>query len=185
LIQRFVDYIPLAIEHELNQTLSDNIRNVLIQTLSEGSQDGCVVLADLLNEDPATASRRIDLESRINRLQKIMAELDRFEHLESPEVKDIEVNLANGRSTPRSTICDWPTLSPSRSQSFCSRSRSPPLRRGRPGHGHVGSEESPTPYLQRHVLPSEVHSWDEGMFAGTGTANMLAAEDQKMKKKCK
>ena len=185
MIQRFVDYIPLAIEHELNQTLSDNIRNVLIQTLSEGSQNGCVVLADLLNEDPATASRRIDLESRINRLQKIMAELDRFEHLESPEVQDIEVNLANDRSTSRSTICDWPrSLSRSRSQLFCSRSRSPPLRRGGRS-GHVGSEESPTPYSQPHVLPSEVHSWDEGMFAGTGTANMLAAEDQKMKKKCK
>ena len=92
LIQRIVDYIPLAIEHELNQALSDNIRNTLIQTLSEDSQNGRTDLADLLNEDPVTAKRRIDLESRINRLQKIMAELDPFEHL---EVQDIEVNSVN------------------------------------------------------------------------------------------
>ena len=93
MIQRFVDYIPLAIEHELNQNLSDNIRNTLIQTLFEDSHNGRIDLADLLNEDPATARRRIDLESRTNRLRKIMDELDRFEHLESLE---IEVNSVNG-----------------------------------------------------------------------------------------
>jgi len=49
-----------------------------------------------LNEDPTTARRRIDLESRTNRLQKIIHELDRFEHLESLEVQDIEVNSVNG-----------------------------------------------------------------------------------------
>jgi len=96
LIQRFVDYIPLAIEHELNQNLSDNIRNTLIQTLFEDSHNGRIDLADLLNEDPATARRWIDLESRTNRLRKIMDELDRFEHLESLEVQDIEVNSVNG-----------------------------------------------------------------------------------------
>ena len=96
MIQRFVDYIPLAIEHELNQNLSDNIRNTLIQTLFEDSHNGRIDLADLLNEDPATARRRIDLESRTNRLRKIMDELDRFEHLELLEVQDIEVNSMNG-----------------------------------------------------------------------------------------
>jgi len=167
LIQRFVDYIPLAIEHELNQTLSNNIRNTLIQTLSEDSQNGCIDLTDLLNEDPITAARRVDLDIKISRLHKIMAELDRFEHLESPEVQDIKVN---GRSTSRSTICDWPrSLSHSRSQSF--RSPSPLHTYGRRG-GVPGSGE-PTAYLQG---PLEMPSWDEGMFAGAGTANMPAGD---------
>jgi len=96
LIQRFIDYIPLAIEHELNQGLSDNIRNTLIQAIFDDSQNGRIHLADLLNEDPAIASRRIDLEDKIGRLQNIMARLEGFEPLELPEVQDSEVNSEEG-----------------------------------------------------------------------------------------
>ena len=118
---------------------------------------------DLLNEDPVTASRRIDLDIKISRLQKIMAELDRFEHLESPEVQDIEANLVNDRSTSRSPICDRPrSLSRSRS-----RSRSPP-HSGGPGHVSLGK---PTAHLQG---PLEVPSCDDGIFkfVGTDTTNI-------------
>ena len=151
MIQRFVDYIPLAIEHELNQTFSDNIRNTLIQTLSEDSQNGRIDLTDLLNEDPITAARRVNLDIKISRLQKIMAELDRFEHLESPEVQDIK---ANGRSTSPSTICDRPRS--------LSRSCSPPHTYRRRG-GVPGSGE-PTEYLQRTFRDASLGRTDSDVY---------------------
>jgi vacuolar protein sorting-associated protein 1 len=72
--QRIIDYIPLAIEHELNQTLVDKLQESLFQTLLKEPEQ----MKDLLREDPVVSKRRRFLEDRTKRLVEIQMNLEEF-----------------------------------------------------------------------------------------------------------
>ena len=60
--QRIIDYVPLTIEHALNQALSANLQARLWQQLDlagEGARDRIIAL---LSENPAIANKRAELE---------------------------------------------------------------------------------------------------------------------------
>lgn len=81
------------------------------------SQGGCIILEDLLNEDPIIALKRKGLEDRISQLSTIKAKLDQFwegnvpDNLSvadsSPSVSDIPLSVP--LSVPVSM--DWPERS--------------------------------------------------------------------------
>jgi hypothetical protein len=76
--QRFIDYIPLAIEHELNQNLANRIQNTLVDTLFKDEQSGRINLERLLDEDPVVARKRAGLKRKIAELERIKETLDEF-----------------------------------------------------------------------------------------------------------
>ena len=77
-LQRIIDYIPLTIEHSLNQRLADTIQKALLKHINVGSPDSPERLAQLLAEDPAIAARRTKYQSRLRLLHAIDNELRRF-----------------------------------------------------------------------------------------------------------
>jgi hypothetical protein len=76
--QRFIDYVPLAIENELNQALAFGIEELLFRSIFEDSDRGRLDLQDILTEDPALASRRKELGDKKARLLQIEKKLDTF-----------------------------------------------------------------------------------------------------------
>ncbi|KAK0441222.1 uncharacterized protein EV420DRAFT_1315586 [Desarmillaria tabescens] len=74
--KRFVDNIPLTIEHELHQTLLPRLSESLIKDI--GGPDASERAKELLREDPAIASRRNVLKDRITRLEEIRNKLYAF-----------------------------------------------------------------------------------------------------------
>jgi hypothetical protein len=76
--QRFIDYIPLAIEHELNQNLANRIQNTLVDTLFKDEQTGRINMERLLDEDPVVARKRAGLKRKIAELERIKETLDEF-----------------------------------------------------------------------------------------------------------
>ncbi|KAJ3865875.1 P-loop containing nucleoside triphosphate hydrolase protein [Lentinula novae-zelandiae] len=77
--KRFVDHIPLAIEHELNQFFAANVHQALLQDLMSGT-DVPGRLKDLLSEDEGITTRRQFLNERLTRLEEIREKLSQFEH---------------------------------------------------------------------------------------------------------
>ena len=75
--QRIIDYIPLAIEHELNQSLAINFRTRLFESLLQ-QPNAADKMKILWSEDPALAKRRSFLEERRARLMQIKQRLDDF-----------------------------------------------------------------------------------------------------------
>lgn len=73
--KRLVDYIPLTIEHVLNQSLAQALMRSLIQKLQLGSAESSERLEQLIAEDPEIAYERKDLLSRISSLEKVVDEL--------------------------------------------------------------------------------------------------------------
>ncbi|KAH8109512.1 P-loop containing nucleoside triphosphate hydrolase protein [Phellopilus nigrolimitatus] len=73
--KRIIDSVPLTIEHMLNQGLADCMKKSLLQKLDLGAPDATRRLKDLLAEDPDIARRRRELTAKIERLEKIQAEL--------------------------------------------------------------------------------------------------------------
>ena len=76
--QRVIDYIPLTIEHSLNQILADSVQKALLMEINIGSNDATERLAHLLAEDPEIAAQRAEYQSRMRRLVAIETELRRF-----------------------------------------------------------------------------------------------------------
>ncbi|KAJ3935180.1 MAG: hypothetical protein NXY57DRAFT_1101046 [Lentinula lateritia] len=76
--KRFVDLIPLAIEHELNQFFAANVHQALLQDLMSGT-DVPGRLKDLLSEDEGITTRRQSLNERLTRLEEIREKLSQFE----------------------------------------------------------------------------------------------------------
>ena len=77
-----IDYVPLTIEHALNQAFAKNLRKSLFESLQLGPGDegDRYWFADLLVEDPVLAKKRAFLEDRKSRLELIKKRLDTFEH---------------------------------------------------------------------------------------------------------
>ncbi|KAG6913069.1 hypothetical protein DXG01_009878 [Tephrocybe rancida] len=79
--KRLIDYVPLTIEHTLNQTLASALQRSLFESFLEHDGSGADqdTMAALLVEDPVIAKRRIFLQDRKKRLLLIKERLDLFE----------------------------------------------------------------------------------------------------------
>ncbi|CAA7263847.1 unnamed protein product [Cyclocybe aegerita] len=77
--KRIIDYVPLIVEHELNQTFASKLSNVLIDRIFQDSREGRIDLESLLQEDPELAARRRELAERKICLTQIKNKLDEFE----------------------------------------------------------------------------------------------------------
>ncbi|KAH0580177.1 hypothetical protein H2248_001700 [Termitomyces sp. 'cryptogamus'] len=79
--KRVIDYVPLTIEHALNQAFTKNLRKSLFESLQLDPSDEADYdwFADLLIEDPLLAKKRTFLEDRKDRLELIKKRLDTFE----------------------------------------------------------------------------------------------------------
>ncbi|KAJ3984868.1 P-loop containing nucleoside triphosphate hydrolase protein [Lentinula detonsa] len=75
--KRFVDHIPLAIEHELNQVFATNIHQRLLDNIISGS-DVPGRMQDLLSEDEEITAKREFLKQRLARLREIQERLSQF-----------------------------------------------------------------------------------------------------------
>ena len=75
--QRVIDYVPMTIEHELNQTFVDGLQHLLFTNIT---QEAVIPgrLEDLVQESPGMAKRRRRLETRRTDLLKIKQKLDTF-----------------------------------------------------------------------------------------------------------
>ncbi|PPQ85696.1 hypothetical protein CVT25_002730 [Psilocybe cyanescens] len=76
--KRIIDYIPLTIEHELNQAFATSINRTLLRAFEKGVQSGEVDIHDLVREDPVIERKRKELEDRKSRLTQIKEKLDSF-----------------------------------------------------------------------------------------------------------
>ncbi|KAK0476320.1 P-loop containing nucleoside triphosphate hydrolase protein [Armillaria novae-zelandiae] len=74
--KRFIDNVPLTIEHELHQSLSDRLFQSLIKDM--GGPNAHERARELFREDPVIASRRSVLQERIARLEEIRGRLYSF-----------------------------------------------------------------------------------------------------------
>ncbi|KAK0476319.1 P-loop containing nucleoside triphosphate hydrolase protein [Armillaria novae-zelandiae] len=74
--KRFIDNVPLTIEHELHQSLLHRLSESLIQDM--GRPDGSQRAREMLREDPAITSKRKILTERIARLEEIKNKLSAF-----------------------------------------------------------------------------------------------------------
>ncbi|KAK0220837.1 P-loop containing nucleoside triphosphate hydrolase protein [Armillaria nabsnona] len=74
--KRFIDNVPLTIEHELHQTLLSRLSESLIKDM--GLPDANQRAREMFREDPAIASRRDILNDRIARLEEIKKKLYAF-----------------------------------------------------------------------------------------------------------
>ncbi|KAK0220838.1 P-loop containing nucleoside triphosphate hydrolase protein [Armillaria nabsnona] len=74
--KRFIDNVPLTIEHEMHQTLPDRLSESLIKDM--GGPDARERARELFREDPVIASRRGVLQDRIARLEEIRRRLYSF-----------------------------------------------------------------------------------------------------------
>lgn len=79
--KRIIDYLPLMIEHQLNQAFAENLPQRLFEGISrpqEGdSRDHDTRMRDLLSEDEGITQERQRLQDRIARLEEIQETLRR------------------------------------------------------------------------------------------------------------
>jgi hypothetical protein len=73
LLQRIIDYVPLTIEHELNQNFASAIAKTLLSGLFKDSEEGKLDIQGLLKEDPVIERKRQYLNDRRIRLFRITA----------------------------------------------------------------------------------------------------------------
>lgn len=78
LSQRFIDFVPLTIEHELSQCFAKSIHQTILNIFVTSVQSGEVDLQDLVKEDPVIERRRKELEDRKSRLLQIKEKIDSF-----------------------------------------------------------------------------------------------------------
>jgi len=76
--KRIIDYVPLAIEHELNQSFASAIDTTLFNAIAKDTEGGRLDLNDIVREDPAVERKRKELEHRKGRLLQIKQKLDNF-----------------------------------------------------------------------------------------------------------
>ena len=78
--QRVIDYVPMTIEHELNQTFADGLQHLLFTNIT---QEAAIPgrLEELVQESTGLAKRRRRLETRRTDLLKIKQKLDTFWNL--------------------------------------------------------------------------------------------------------
>jgi hypothetical protein len=115
--QRIIDYVPLTIEHELNQTFVKNLQPLLFSSITQESATPGR-LEELIQEDSAFAKRRRRLERRRTDLLKIKEKLDTFWSLGnvSYPTRDSQGPGSNARRTRSSSVStngDYHSIAPS------------------------------------------------------------------------
>lgn len=75
--QRVIDYVPLTIEHELNQTFVEGLQQLLFTNITQEAEIPGR-LEELVQEGTSLAKRRRRLETRRTNLMKIEKKLDTF-----------------------------------------------------------------------------------------------------------
>ncbi|KAF8885539.1 P-loop containing nucleoside triphosphate hydrolase protein [Gymnopilus junonius] len=76
--RRLIDYVPLTIEHQLNQAFARDINSTLLQAIFKDTDEEQVDVTGLIKEDPAIERVRTELEDRKVRLLQIKEKLDTF-----------------------------------------------------------------------------------------------------------
>ncbi|KAF5313846.1 hypothetical protein D9619_013079 [Psilocybe cf. subviscida] len=82
--KRLVDNVPLTIEHELHQALSDGIEKALLSPVFGGIADGQVDINSLLRENPELEAKRNALHKREQCLRRIKDKLNFLEPQNTP-----------------------------------------------------------------------------------------------------
>ncbi|KAG6830725.1 hypothetical protein H0H92_015004 [Tricholoma furcatifolium] len=80
LMMRIIDYVPLTIEHKLNQSIANHLQRSLFESLQQGEGTDRDKMVKLLTEDPSLATKRQFLEDRQRRLKIMKAKLNAFGH---------------------------------------------------------------------------------------------------------
>lgn len=75
--KRFIDNVPLTIEHEMNQTLALTLERILFEAVVKGGDSE--QLKDWVREDKVVAEKRKFLEGRRARLVLIKEKIDAFQ----------------------------------------------------------------------------------------------------------
>jgi len=101
--QRIIDYVPLTIEHELNQTFVNNLQYLLFSSITQESATPGR-LEELVQESPGLTKRRRRLETRRTDLLKIKQKLDTFWSLTRNHSQALGTNDARG--TRSSSVID-------------------------------------------------------------------------------
>lgn len=76
--QRIIDYVPLAIEHALNQAFAEGLQNELFASLDFSSNDASERFKELMSENPTVAAKRRELEDKRRRIAEIQRKLNEF-----------------------------------------------------------------------------------------------------------
>ncbi|EIN04160.1 hypothetical protein PUNSTDRAFT_138885 [Punctularia strigosozonata HHB-11173 SS5] len=76
--KRVIDYVPLAIEHALNQAFAESLQDQLFAALDFSSADALDRFKELLSENPIVAAKRRELEDKRGRLAEIQRKLSEF-----------------------------------------------------------------------------------------------------------
>ncbi|KAF8808851.1 hypothetical protein BYT27DRAFT_7188333 [Phlegmacium glaucopus] len=97
--KRIIDYVPLTIEHELNQTFVRNLQPLLFNSITRETP---ARLEELMQEDSDMESLRRSLESRKNELLKIKEKIGAFWSLDNAPSPSYSVET-NVRPTRRSS----------------------------------------------------------------------------------
>lgn len=115
--QRIIDYVPMAIEHELNQAFVNNLQNLLFSNITQEAETPGR-LEELVQESSGMAKRRRRLETRRADLLKIRQKLDTFWSLsESRNHSQAPGSTRRTRSSSVSTDGDYHSISASSASS--------------------------------------------------------------------
>jgi hypothetical protein len=75
--QRFIDYVPMTIEHELNQMFVNNLQDLLFSSITQEAETPGR-LEELVQESSSLAKRRTRLATRRADLLKIKQKINTF-----------------------------------------------------------------------------------------------------------
>ena len=76
--KRFVDNVPLAIDHELVRGVERGLLSMLYTSLGVNSEDGTRISKELAQESSGVAHRRAELGKKLERLRIASEELFRI-----------------------------------------------------------------------------------------------------------
>lgn len=74
-VQRIIDYIPLAIDHDFIYSFAEELQDRLVEKLGLVSNDARDRCSAYLAEDPHVVAIREELTARRRRLEKVQEEL--------------------------------------------------------------------------------------------------------------
>lgn len=103
--QRIIDYVPMTVEHELNQMFVSNLQDLLFSSITQEAEIPGR-LEELVQESPSLKKRRTRLETRRADLLKIKQKLNTFWSLTRPRNHSQELEPGSTRSRSSSVSAD-------------------------------------------------------------------------------
>ena len=110
--QRIIDYVPMAIEHELNQTFVDGLQHLLFSHITQEAEIPGR-LEELVQESASMAKRRRKLETRRTDLLKIKQKLKTFWSLNRNQSREPGSTGRTRRGSSVSTEGDYHSIAAS------------------------------------------------------------------------